>query len=116
MSPQTLQAVKDRISTPNERLHCPSDLPEALYYTLLFSAKESLYKALYPHVQRFFDFQAAEMESHTAGSWQLCLKEGLSPALPQGTLFQVLARISPVQIYTAVLWQPEFSENRKRTE
>ncbi|MDE9465370.1 4'-phosphopantetheinyl transferase family protein [Xenorhabdus bovienii] len=30
-------------------------------FTLTFSIKESLFKALYPHVKRFFDFHAAEI-------------------------------------------------------
>ncbi|WP_323861911.1 4'-phosphopantetheinyl transferase family protein [Xenorhabdus szentirmaii] len=32
-------------------------------FTLAFSIKESLFKALYPHVKRFFDFHAAEVTS-----------------------------------------------------
>ncbi len=38
-------------------------IPKSTLLTLIFSAKESLYKALYPLVREFFDFQAARVES-----------------------------------------------------
>ncbi|CDL79645.1 4'-phosphopantetheinyl transferase family protein [Xenorhabdus cabanillasii] len=38
---------------------CPLSFIQA--FTLVFSIKESLFKALYPHVKRFFDFHAAEI-------------------------------------------------------
>jgi enterobactin synthetase component D len=44
-----------------QRLLRALPLPLAQGLTLAFSAKESLYKALYPQVGRFFDFSAAEL-------------------------------------------------------
>jgi enterobactin synthetase component D len=38
-------------------------LEEAVLLTLVFSAKESLFKCLYPRVGRYFDFQDAEVDA-----------------------------------------------------
>lgn len=50
--------------------------------SLIFSAKESLFKALYPEVQKFFDFSAAELISIDLNTQHFCLelKEDLSIA------------------------------------
>jgi len=56
--------LQRHICTPHEldTLHagCTSWSPEALL-TLVFSAKESLYKCLYPQVQTYFGFEAARV-------------------------------------------------------
>jgi enterobactin synthetase component D len=105
MAEKTLKAVKDKISTPTERQKMPHPLSEAIYYTLLFSAKESLYKALYPTVQRFFDFQAAELHQTAPGQFEIALRETLHPELPAGLRWPVYCRLEANQIFTAVLWQ-----------
>jgi enterobactin synthetase component D len=105
MAEKTLKAVKDKISTPTERQEQPNTLSEAVYYTLLFSAKESLYKALYPTVQRFFDFQAAELHQTAPGQFEIALRESLHPELPAGQGFPVYCQLAAEQIFTAVLWQ-----------
>lgn len=56
--------------------------------TITFSAKESLYKALYPEVRKFFDFAAAELlfidpENRT---FSLCLRHDLSTYWRQGVV------------------------------
>lgn len=59
-------------------------LPEAL--TLVFSAKESVYKCLYPEVQRFFGFHDATIESVDVarGTFVARLEAALTDALPAG--------------------------------
>jgi enterobactin synthetase component D len=52
------ERVEDAIASPRERLACAGS-PVRL--TCLFSAKESLYKCLYPSVRAWFDFDAAEV-------------------------------------------------------
>ncbi|MNQ83412.1 4'-phosphopantetheinyl transferase Npt [compost metagenome] len=52
--------------------------------TLVFSAKESLFKALYPRVGRYFDFLDARWLGMTEQSISLCLKTALAPDLPAG--------------------------------
>lgn len=54
--------------------------PEGL--TLLFSAKESLFKALYPRVGRYFDFLDARWLTMTKQTLTLELIYELAPALP----------------------------------
>lgn len=56
--------------------------PETLL-TLVFSAKESLYKCLYPHVEKYFGFSAARVvtldrEQHT---FVIQLEQDLTPSL-----------------------------------
>lgn len=50
--------------------------------TLVFSAKESLFKGLYPRVGRYFDFLDARWLAMTAQTLTLELKCPLTPALP----------------------------------
>lgn len=61
---------------------CP--LGPALGLTLVFSAKESLFKALYPRVGRYFDFLDARWLAMTEQTLTLELKSALTPALPVG--------------------------------
>lgn len=59
--------------------------------TIAFSAKESLYKALFPRVGTFFDFDAAVVQYVDTASRtvRLMLRTQLAPALPAGTCLQV---------------------------
>ncbi|MGF6712791.1 enterobactin synthetase component D [Luteibacter sp. W1I16] len=59
--------------------------------TIAFSAKESLYKALFPRVGAFFDFDAAIVQyvDTAARTVRLMLRTTLAPALPAGTCLQV---------------------------
>ncbi|MFM5093321.1 4'-phosphopantetheinyl transferase [Aeromonas rivipollensis] len=52
--------------------------------TLVFSAKESLFKALYPRVGRYFDFLDARWLTLTEQTLTLELKAPLTPTLPAG--------------------------------
>lgn len=61
---------------------CP--LGPALGLTLVFSAKESLFKALYPRVGRYFDFLDARWLAMTEQTLTLELKSALTPELPVG--------------------------------
>ncbi len=61
---ETIENVLPSIINTNEAAllkECPLLFGQA--FTLAFSIKESLFKALYPHVKRFFDFHAAEITS-----------------------------------------------------
>lgn len=59
-------------------------LDRARGLTLVFSAKESLFKGLYPRVGRYFDFLDARWLAMTAQTLTLELKCPLTPALPAG--------------------------------
>lgn len=52
--------------------------------TLLFSAKESIYKALYPKVRQFKEFSAARLVSHEEGCLTFELAESWSADWMQG--------------------------------
>lgn len=62
---------------PAERAWLDPD--DALRVTLAFSAKEALFKALYPRVRRFFGFDAAELLSLGEGEGRLRLRVSLGP-------------------------------------
>jgi enterobactin synthetase component D len=58
--------------------------------TLLFSAKESIFKALYPRVERFFGFGAAELlHAMPPNSLQFEITEALHPTIAPGFRVQV---------------------------
>lgn len=59
-------------------------LSRAEALTLIFSAKESLFKALYPRVGRYFDFLDARWLAMTEQTLTLELVGGLTPDLPAG--------------------------------
>lgn len=61
---------------------CPLGSAQGL--TLVFSAKESLFKALYPRVGRYFDFLDARWLAMTEQTLTLELKSALTPDLPAG--------------------------------
>ncbi|MFC5708083.1 4'-phosphopantetheinyl transferase family protein [Aeromonas eucrenophila] len=61
-----------------------ADLSLAEGLTLVFSAKESLFKALYPRVGRYFDFLDASWSAMGAQTLRLSLKTALAPDLPAG--------------------------------
>ncbi|TCW00469.1 4'-phosphopantetheinyl transferase family protein [Biostraticola tofi] len=63
-------------------------LPFAVSLTLAFSAKETLFKALYPSVRRYFDFLDAQVIDLTASHITLQLLVGLSPEVTAGMRFE----------------------------
>ncbi len=74
------QDIADGIVNPAERkllARCGLPFPAAL--TLAFSAKESLFKALYRHVGHYFDFLAAEITAINAHTLELKLIARLGP-------------------------------------
>ncbi|MBH1929630.1 4'-phosphopantetheinyl transferase family protein [Serratia rubidaea] len=64
-------------------------LPFSLALTLTFSAKESLFKALYPQVRRYFDFLDAHIVAldPQAQTFTLALLQDLTPQCPAGRRF-----------------------------
>ncbi len=76
--------------------------PNPIVLTLIFSAKESLFKALYPEVGRYFNFDAAQINAidFQTGQFTLELVESLGPALPLGTSFNGFFELSKQKILT----------------
>lgn len=87
-------ALRDTVElfvTPQERaVLAANGIEEARALLIAFSVKESLYKSLYPLVQRFFGFEAAEIVRIEPQRQRVTLRltETLTPQLPAGlTLF-----------------------------
>lgn len=78
----------------------PVAAKDPLSRTLAFSAKESLFKALYPHVG-YFGFDAARFDAFHL----LVLTQDLSPDWPAGYRFSVLCRIGHGQVLTWIALQ-----------
>lgn len=91
---ETLNATeRDRISQ--------GVLPPATNATLTFSAKETLFKALYPRVGHHFGFDAAELtEAPGRTSLTLSLTADLTATLPQGTRFDIHHRLTGTHVLT----------------
>ncbi|RZP95346.1 4'-phosphopantetheinyl transferase superfamily protein [Vibrio vulnificus] len=78
--------------------------PNPVTLTLIFSAKESLFKALYPAVGRYFDFNAAhtkEIDFQT-GKFTIELVQELAPTLPVGTRFEGLFELDNNKVFTVI--------------
>ncbi|WP_196223352.1 4'-phosphopantetheinyl transferase superfamily protein [Roseibium sp. RKSG952] len=89
---QTRKEIAESILTPPEMALLGNlSEPEANHLlTLLFSAKETLFKALYPQVLRFFGFECAQMVAPPqGGQLGLRLTTGLTPDLTAGRAFHL---------------------------
>lgn len=82
--------------------------PKRTMATLVFSAKETLYKLLYPVVGRYFGFSCAEIRTlPDAGMLRLYLTSDLHPSLPKGTFFDLTYSTTVDQVMTwAVISRP----------
>jgi enterobactin synthetase component D len=80
--------------------------PREHLFTLAFSAKESLFKALYPEVGGFFGFAAVRLAKIDPGQseFELCLRQNLSVELPVGRQFRGSYRFTPEgRVVTTIL-------------
>jgi 4'-phosphopantetheinyl transferase EntD len=114
MDGSTKDELMARICCREERdlLAARLDQPEPSRVSLAFSAKESLYKCLYPSTQQFQDFDAAHVvEVAVAGTTSEALSGALvleltrdwSPEFHQGRRLQAVFAIAPAHLETAVL-------------
>ncbi|RJL09153.1 4'-phosphopantetheinyl transferase family protein [Paracoccus siganidrum] len=86
-----------------------SGQPPELEVTRTFSAKEALYKALYPLTRQFRDFSAARVGWKRAGPGDPCrvrltLTEDWGMDWPAGTTFEAVQRIAAGHVAT-ILWR-----------
>ncbi|MET2832461.1 4'-phosphopantetheinyl transferase family protein [Mesorhizobium shangrilense] len=76
-------------------------LPPARLATLLFSAKETLFKALYPLARRFFGFDCAELRTGPAnGRLRLHLTQALCRELPEHEPYDIRFNIAEDYVFT----------------
>lgn len=96
--------------TPFERATWFEDTIDPLRATLLFSAKESFYKAIYPVVQRIVDFDEVEVVAWHDHCASLDLRPRTTGDLswvPDITCVRFrLDRAAPATVHTAVLLPP----------
>lgn len=83
--------LADKTTTPAERRRLGElDGPDVMRATIeIFSAKEALFKALYPSVERYFGFTAAETFIGNDGLLLVRLVKPIGPAHPAGLVFAV---------------------------
>ncbi len=107
------EELLSRICTDAERGVLAQGLPlsEPQRVSVAFSAKESLFKCLYPLVGKYMDFSAARVvtvaarqgQSSVAGVLELKLSIAWSEAFPAGQRFSAAFVVSPDHVETAVL-------------
>jgi enterobactin synthetase component D len=94
-----LKAIrKTALTTPERALL--EGYPDA-FATLIFSAKETIFKALHPIVQSYFGFDAARLLTPPKdGSAHFTLTRGLHDTLREGTLLNVQYRLRDDHVVT----------------
>ena len=103
VSAEVSREIQSHVANPIElALGNEQALPHEVWMTLLFSAKESLYKALYPSVGRFFEFSDAEADQldAEAGTLRLRLLSDLSPQCREGMGYRIGFRFLEDRVLT----------------
>jgi enterobactin synthetase component D len=91
VQPQDSLEIRSQIIRPEE-LALVSQTPWAdAGFTLLFSAKESIFKAVYPTVKRFVDFHEARLTAISGDDLRFELQPELSSQLGRQSILQVRA-------------------------
>jgi 4'-phosphopantetheinyl transferase EntD len=99
---RSLKAILSETLTAHDR-HAITQgpLPAATGATLVFSAKEALFKALYPGVGRHFGFDAAELaDPPRGGSLTLSLTTDLTDGITSGRRFDIHYRLTDTHVLT----------------
>lgn len=102
------EELRSTIGGPREWAALSS--PEApiepgLAFTLLFSAKESLYKALYPRLRRILDYDSMELRGHDPATAALLFRACVSApgVVREGDILPVSYRLIDDSVFTACL-------------
>jgi enterobactin synthetase component D len=102
------QRVARTILLPEEVDRMPGGLTRAEWTTLVFSAKESLFKCLNPVVGRYFHYADAEVVGVAAdtGTLKIALHRDLSARFSAGTILRGRYDIRGGLAHTAVVIAP----------
>ncbi|QGU86910.1 4'-phosphopantetheinyl transferase family protein [Erwinia sorbitola] len=106
MTAQVASDTHSMLIAPSEKILLEQcDVPFTTALTVVFSLKESLYKALYPQVKQFMDFSAAEViECHTRLQHiSLRLTQSFSEEMKEGRVFTGKAELQPDQVLTWIV-------------
>ncbi|KDC55404.1 4'-phosphopantetheinyl transferase family protein [Pseudoalteromonas sp. S3431] len=93
---EQLMSAKQERELQEQILH-PNDYPQFRLFaeqvphplTIIFSAKESIFKALYASVKQFFGFEAATLIAFNEQQLQFKITQALSPQVPKDTYLTV---------------------------
>lgn len=75
--------------------------------TLIFSGKESLYKAVFPKLQRLYGFQAARVKSFGSNRLKIMLVTDLSDTFEQGTSWDLHCRMPSANLIETMVLKPK---------
>ena len=101
-----LEALERMVLSDVERRRCQAEIscPTATLMSIVFSAKESLYKAAYGTVKSFFGFDAAQFLEYTGMLVRLELTTTVDVSLPAGLVVEVAVEdLGAGRIMTALL-------------
>jgi enterobactin synthetase component D len=82
VAPDLARQLATIVATPAERARLDLAGPA---FSIVFSAKEAVYKCLYPLVREFLDFSDVELDAIGPDHFTCCLTRTLSGAFPKGT-------------------------------
>jgi enterobactin synthetase component D len=100
---ETIAAIRELAGAPGEGRPHP-EMADDLHYTLLFSAKESVFKCLFPVARRMFWYQDARVALCPAnGTFRATLLVDLGPDLPRSRTFDGTYRVAGRVVHTAVV-------------
>ena len=102
---KTMRETAEMFTTPQERQRLlASGLAYETALLIAFSAKESVFKALYPQVGHLFGFEAARVSAIDATTCRLTLEltQSLSPSCPQGRQLQGHFLLKPDRVITLI--------------
>lgn len=104
---QSAAQLQDRalIGEPKEYdLLRKAGFDESMAILILFSLKESVYKALYPYVKRYFDFLDAELVELEEHHCCIRTKATLSDLVPAGFLVKARYQIQNANLLSVAYW------------
>jgi 4'-phosphopantetheinyl transferase EntD len=106
LTDEVIEQIKSSILVSSEhKLLQQTMMTTGEVFTLIFSMKESVFKALYPLVGRYFDFQAAEIQriNFTDNLVEIKLLESLNAQLLQGQVMKGYFFADNLSITTLVI-------------
>lgn len=115
----TADNIQHQILTPGDNGGTAQFASPAQRLTVIFSAKESVFKCLYPLVNRFFDFQAAAVTllpatQATQGSLRFELLQDLNEEFRAGFIGYGCYTIGADGVHTAVLLRASDGQTERR--
>lgn len=103
-TPARMQKIARKISSPQETEFVQKTLSTEHALTLIFSAKESLFKCLYPVVKEFFWFEAAELiyVEPSTQAFKIRLTKNLGAVFKAGSEFSGRYQIDKTHLHTCI--------------